>query len=92
MRQVERMAMPGTPSGENHSDDNHTCGRNRQLARREIDVHLIDLWRDPAALDRQSQLGQFDVEQRFVRQVDPAGAEATGVGTGGVTVGRITAS
>ena len=65
--------MPGTPSGENHSDDNQKCGRNVRPRAASSSYELRDARLEPAALDRRAaDRRQPHVEQRLVGQVRPS--------------------
>ena len=46
-----------------------------EAARGQLVVQLRDAWLEPAARDRQAQLAKLHIEQRFVVQIRPVGAD-----------------
>ena len=67
------MAMPGTPSGQNHSSESQKCGRKCRPARLELAVELGDAVLEPAALEGQAEVAHAQVEQPLVVPGRPLG-------------------
>ena len=53
--------MPGTPSGENHSSDSHTCGAKQDAAALQISPDLADV-----SVDLGMPQGQPQVAETFL--------------------------